>query len=187
MSKFTGLRKIVCVYVLVLCSSCVSSILPTKKPKPEEKIDTYSEDLSVFLPKYDTERPIEKPTEDFPKANSNAPKASVEISSQSAEVDKILLKMAEYNKKIANGAGYRVQVYIGNNKQEFESAKSFLYQNFSEHEVYESYSQPTYKLKLGDFLSNKEAEIILDEVKSRYSSARLITEKINIQKAIDNK
>ncbi len=182
-----GLRKFVLLYVLVFFSSCVSSILPTKKPKPEEKIESYSEDLSVFLPKYDVEKAIERPMEDLPKTSSNTNKAAVEIQSQSAEVDKILLKLAEFNKKVANGAGYRVQVYIGNNKQEFESAKSYLYQNFSEHEVYEAYSQPTYKLKLGDFLSNKDAEIVLDEVKSRYSSARLITEKINIQKAIDNK
>ncbi len=182
-----GLRKFVFLYVLVFLSSCVNSILPTKKPKPEEKIDSYSEDLSVFLPQYNIEKPIERPIEDLPKTTPNAAKTNIEIQSQSAEVDKILLKLAEYNKKVANGTGYRVQVYIGNNKQEFESAKSYLYQNYGEHEVYESYSQPTYKLKMGDFLSNKDAEIILDDIKSRYSSARLITEKINIQKAIDNK
>jgi SPOR domain len=165
----------------------VSSILPSKKPKPEEKIESYSEDLSVFLPNYESEKPIETPIEMGKKSPSTPTKAIVDIKSQSEDVEKIMVKLAEYNKKIANGAGYRVQVYIGNNKQEFESAKSFLYQNFSDHEVYESYSQPTYRLKMGDFLNNKEAEVILDEVKSRYSSARLITEKINIKKAIDNK
>jgi SPOR domain len=181
------LKKAIFIYILCFFSSCVSSILPTKKPKPEEKIESYSEDLSVFLPTYESEKPIESPSEADKKTPSSPAKANVEIKSQSEEVDKIILKLAEYNKKIANGAGYRVQVYIGNNKQEFESAKSFLYQNFSDHEVYESYSQPTYRLKMGDFLNNKEAEVILDEVKSRYSSARLITERINIKKAIDNK
>jgi SPOR domain len=181
------LKKIVFVYILLFLSSCVSSILPTKKPKPEEKIETYSEDLSVFLPNYESEKTIEIPIEEGKKGSPSPSKANVEIKSQSEDVDKIIVKLAEYNKKMANGSGYRVQVYVGNNKQEFESAKSFLYQNFSDHEVYETYSQPTYRLKMGDFLNNKEAEVILDEVKSRYSAARLITEKINIKKAIDNK
>jgi SPOR domain len=165
----------------------VSSILPTKKPKLEPKIDSYSEDLSVFLPSYEIEKAIDLPIEESKKTSPNTNRPAVEIKSQSEDVEKIMVKLAEYNKKIANGSGYRVQVYIGNNKQDFESAKSFLYQNFSDHEVYESYSQPTYRLKMGDFLNNKEADTVLEEIKSRYSSARLITEKINIKKAIDNK
>jgi SPOR domain len=162
----------------------VSSILPTKKPKPEEKIDTYSEDLSVFLPEYKTEKIPDRPVID---EKTNIPSSSVEIKSQNEEVEKILVKLAEYNKKIANGNGYRIQVYTGNNKQDFENAKNFIYQNFSDYEVYETYSQPTYRLKMGDFINAKEAENILNEVKNRYESARLITEKINIKKAVENK
>jgi type III secretory pathway component EscV len=184
--KISRLKTVSFLSILFLLSSCAGSILPTKKPKPEEKIESYSEDISIFLPVFESPKNTESEKKTSQKTNQE-PTENVQIASQTEEVNKILSKIAENNKLAANGNGYRVQVYIGNTKADFEAAKSFLFRNFSDYEVYESYSQPTYRLKMGDFLNINEAQTILEEVKARYSSARLVTEKINVKKAIENK
>lgn len=178
--------NILLIVLSLALGSCINSALPTKKPKPEAKIEEYSEDLSVFLPIYEEKISKETPTTDNTK-NTTAIKPTESIVNQNVEVDAILEKYKELNKRMADGNGYRIQVFIGNRKADFESAKSFLFRNYAEHEVYESYSQPTYKLKMGDFMSYIEAETTLSDIKSRYSSARIVSEKINIKNAINNK
>ena len=93
----------------------------------------------------------------------------------------------ETNKKLAEGKGFRIQVFSGNNKADFESAKSYLYRNFSELELYESYSQPTYKIKVGDFISVDEASRYQSDLKTKFSTVRIISDKINVKKALEIK
>lgn len=178
--------NILIIMLTLALGSCINSAIPSKKPKPEAKIEEYSEDLSVFLPIYEEKISKETTNTENPK-NSPSSKPADNIVNQNIEVDAILEKYKEQNKRMADGNGYRIQVFIGNNKADFESAKSFLFRNYAEHEVYESYSQPTYKLKMGDFMSYTEAETTLNDIKSRYSSARIVSEKINIKNAINNK
>ncbi len=62
-----------------------------------------------------------------------------------------------------------------------EEAKIFLFQNYPELNTYLSYSQPSYKLKVGDFTSKLEAEKYYQHIKERYSLAMIINDKIEIK------
>jgi SPOR domain len=168
-------------------SSCMSKLNPSKENKNSEKITEYSEDLSVFRPKYETPQSANVEKTELPKTQTASDKATSPLKNENDAVEAMLVHIKETNKKLAEGKGYRIQVFSGNNKADFESAKSYLYRNFSELELYESYSQPTYKIKVGDFVSMDEAAKYQTNLKTKFSTVRIISDKINIKKALEIK
>jgi hypothetical protein len=171
----------------IITLSCAKSVTVSQKNNNTEKINEYNEDLSVFRPKYAFEEQVNKPKIETQAVEQKTVESTTKIKSDTQAVDEILKQMKDFNAKISDGRGYRIQLFSGNDKMEFENAKTYLYRNFSNLEVYESYSQPTYKIKVGDFVSREDAEKYLSELKSRFSTIRIISEKINIKKALENK
>ncbi|OYU66098.1 MAG: hypothetical protein CFE22_10960 [Cytophagaceae bacterium BCCC1] len=179
-------------YLLFVCflwtlSSCMSKLSPAKESKNTEKITEYSEDLSVFRPKYESTQPAIIEKTESPKSPNAPSKSSSTLKNENDAVEAMLVHIKETNKKLAEGKGFRIQVFSGNNKADFESAKSYLYRNFSELELYESYSQPTYKIKVGDFISIDEASRYQTDLKTKFSTVRIISDKINVKKALEIK
>lgn len=168
-------------------SSCISKLSPSRESKNVEKITEYSEDLSIFRPKYENSTVINVDKSDSPKSQPTQSTNAAVLQNENDAVEAVLLNIKDNNKKIAEGKGYRIQVFSGNNKADFESAKSFLYRNFSELELYESYSQPTYKIKVGDFISLDEANRYLADLKGKFSTVRIVSDKINVKKALEVK
>lgn len=167
--------------------SCMSKLSPSKENKNSEKITEYSEDLSVFRPKYETPQSANVEKTELPKSQTTSDKATSPLKNENDAVEAMLVHIKETNKKLADGKGYRIQVFSGNNKADFESAKSYIYRNFSELELYESYSQPTYKIKVGDFVSMDEATRYQVNLKTKFTTVRIISDKINIKKALEIK
>ncbi len=170
--------------VWVLASACAGSMNKSKTKMSGGKIDSYSEDLSVFRPKFD--KPAEAAPEEK-KSGGVIPSAEKAPLSNNAEVEAVMKRVAEKNKALTEAQGYRIQLWAGNNRSDFESAKGYILQFFPELEVYESYSQPTYRIKTGDFVSRLEAEKYLSSLKPRFGSARIIGDKINLKRSIDSK
>jgi hypothetical protein len=50
-------------------------------------------------------------------------------------------------------------------------------------EIYASYSQPTYRIKVGDFLKKMDAERYYAAIVSRFSSSKIIMDEISVQKS----
>jgi hypothetical protein len=168
--------------------SCSGKILPSKTVKNEPPVTEYSEDLSIFRSKYESgEKATAKDNSKTTNIDTKKNKDATIVGSQNTEVEKVLETIKEYNKKNNEGRGYRIQVFAGNSKTEFETAKSFLLRNYSQLEIYESYSQPTYKIKTGDFLTYTDAEEYSKLLKSRFGTVRIISDKINLKKAINSK
>jgi SPOR domain len=180
-------KNLLFVSFLWVLSSCMSKLTPTKESKNVEKITEYSEDLSVFRPKYEATESIILEKTEIPKTTPTPTNTTTALKNENEAVEAILAHIKETNKKLAEGKGYRIQVFSGNNKADFEGAKSYLYRNFSELELYESYSQPTYKIKVGDFVSIDEATRYQADLKTKFSTVRIISDKINIKKALDIK
>jgi hypothetical protein len=168
-------------------NGCIKTFSPSKSDKNVEKITEYHEDLSVFVPKYSEEVPIETVIEKKETISQSSNSKGLLKNSDTAAVDEILKKIAEANSQIKEGQGFRIQVFSGNVKSDFENAKSYLYRFHSNLEIYESFSQPTYKIVVGDFLTRADAENSLNVLKSRFESARIISDKINVKKAFENK
>lgn len=174
----------------VLILSCSKKISISKVNKHSEKITEYSEDLAVFRPKYEKTETLEKPqivnssaiiVDEKKEINENT------IISDTQTVNDILNQIAILNSQITEGQGYRIQIFSGNNKQEFENSKSYLFRFHSDLELYESYSQPTYKIKVGDFLNRKDAEKHYNSLNAKFKTIRIISDKINIKKALEVK
>lgn len=172
---------------LWILSACMSKLSPSKESKNVEKITEYSEDLSVFRPKYETNETVKVEKVDSPKSTNTQGNAPSTLKNENEAVEAVLTHIKETNKKLTDGKGYRIQVFSGNNKMDFEAAKSYLYRNFSELELYESYSQPTYRIKVGDFISIDEANRYSADLKNKFSTVRIISDKINVKKALEIK
>lgn len=171
--------------VTLLVVSCAKPITSNKKgstPTPTN-LKEYDEDLSVVRPKFesnstDIEKHTDKNKEKTTSYSNQLPP------SVNKDVDTILETMATKNQSIQFAPGYRIQVYVGNDRKGVDETKAFIYQNFPELNVYLSYSQPTYKLKTGDFLTRIDAERYYAILKQQYSNAMMVADKIDIKKSL---
>lgn len=175
--------KYLCFLVLTAVGlSCSSKVTPSRGSSTS--ISDYSEDISHLLPSYDKKETISESKNDDTK---NETVKELVILDDNAKVDAALNKIIENNKTFNNGRGYRIQVFSGNSKSDFESAKSFLLRSFPQLEVYESYSQPTYRIKVGDFIHYQDADKYNSSLKQRFGTTRIVNDKINIKKALNIK
>lgn len=167
-------------FLILLILGFACSPKATPKKSVGENI-SYSENIDHLLPNFDKETPevvvVEKPEV----------KEVVEIVDDNAQVGAVLEKIIENNKAYNNGQGFRIQVFLGNSRPDFENARSYLLRGFPHLEIYESYSQPTYKIKAGDFITFYDAEKYLNAFKQRFGTARIVSDKINIKKALNIK
>lgn len=166
-------------------ASCSRSSTPTKNTT--NTIGDYDEDLSAVRVRYESKPVVEKNDSKVVKekpATTPITKIPKQVNSQ---VDIALDSMAVRNKSVRYSSGYRIQVFVGNDRKEVDEAKAFIYQNYPELNTYLTYSQPTYKLKAGDFTSRLDAERYFSFVKQRYSAAMIVSERIDIRKSMQAK
>ena len=88
----------------------------------------------------------------------------------------------------ASGAtyGYRVQFFSGSSRKDAFNAQNRLQQEYPELRTYISYREPNFKVKAGDFRTRLEAEKLVQELRSSFSSIFILSEKINLPKADTN-
>lgn len=173
------IKRIVVLFIVIfLNQGCARNVTQSTG----QGIGNYSEDISgvrpVFLSdkKTDAQKQKEEEKTEEPAFGASSPV------NENERIGTALSRIASYNAGIKEAPGFRIQLFSGNNKTEFETAKSFVIQNFPELELYESYSQPTYRLKIGDFLNRMDAERYYNTVVQRFISARIINETIDVQK-----
>lgn len=85
-------------------------------------------------------------------------------------------------------AGYRVQVFSDNNartaKNEARSKQRVISARFPNHQTYVMYTSPYWRLKVGDFKTQKEANIVAEELRKAFPSyskeIRVVRDRINI-------
>lgn len=80
--------------------------------------------------------------------------------------------------------GYRIQIYVGNERRAADQAKVYTYQNYPELNPYLSFKQPTYRLKVGDFMRRMDGERYLSMLRQQFSSAILLPDRVEIRKGI---
>lgn len=178
-------KVVLCVYLLIFATACNRSATPSKSTNIG--IGDYDEDLSDVRVKYDP-KPTVVANEPKIVVNEKANNTIVQLPQQvNGQVDIALDSIAVRNKNVRYSSGYRIQVYVGNDRREVDEAKVFIYQNFSELNTYLTFSQPTYKLKAGDFTSRLDAERYFSSIKQRYSMAMIVPERIDIKKSMQTK
>jgi hypothetical protein len=79
--------------------------------------------------------------------------------------------------------GYRVQIYMGSNRQSAYGAQTRFLGDYPEFRTYISYTEPNFKVQVGDFRTRLEAQKLMNELREAYPSMFIIPGKINPPKA----
>jgi hypothetical protein len=96
-------------------------------------------------------------------------------------IDTLAARRAELNKAIGIGqvTGFRVQIFSGSNRREAYNTQAKFQQDFPDIRSYVIYSDPNFKVRVGDFRTRLEAEKLQDQLKRSFDGTFIITEKIN--------
>ena len=150
----------------------------TQSPsKKNEK--AIEEDLSLYRPKFKSANESElQSVKTSTTATSDVP---LHVNKR---LDAILDTIAMRNKSVKFANGFRIQIYVGNDRKSADDAKIYTYQKYPEIYPYLSYQQPIYKVKIGDFLSRMDAERYYSDIKDLYPSAMILPDRVEIKKGI---
>ena len=96
-------------------------------------------------------------------------------------IDTLIAKRADLNKAVGLGqvTGFRVQIFSGSNRRDAYNTQSKFQQDFPDIRSYVIYSDPNFKVRVGDFRTRLEAEKLQDQLKRSFDGTFIITEKIN--------
>ncbi len=89
-------------------------------------------------------------------------------------------------KKVIKAAGYRIQVYAGNNtrqaKNEAYGVGSRIKEYFPDLSVYTSFNPPRWLCRVGDFRSIEEADAMMRQLRSTgvFKEVSIVKEQVNI-------
>jgi len=181
---------------LLIMTGCAGSRAVTSNRSATD-YNSYNEDLSPVRPVYgsipaNTSAANRPPTGVNPvttpvaprKNESRKPTAPVEAMHINRRLDMVLDTIATQNRTVRYAPGFRVQVYVGNQRQEADAAKLLISQNFPELSPYLTYNQPTYKLKVGDFMRRIDAERYYSSIRRLIASAQLQADKVDIRRSV---
>jgi hypothetical protein len=166
--------------ILLLCECKPSNLRQTFSE--DTHLSYYEEDLSLVRPKFSDE--LIEFSEEVTDLDINIDNPSTNVQSIHWELQSKIEAMVQNNQNISEVSGYRILVFVGNNKDEFESARAYILQNFQNAELYVSYSQPTYRLKMGDFTSKMDAERYFSLIKSRFPNCKIIPEFVSLKNSL---
>ena len=97
----------------------------------------------------------------------------------------LLQKRLEMNREAARGAfiavdGFRVQIFSGPDRSTAYAEQARFKNLHPLTGAYISYTQPNYKIRVGDFRTRLEAEKFLHALRPAFPSLFIIAEKINL-------
>lgn len=117
---------------------------------------------------------------EMPDTNGAEPKGNVQVI-QDSRIDSLVKMHIAYNKTQDGIMGYRVQIFFdaGNNSLERAEAVATEYQTlFPTDTAYISFTEPYYKVRVGDFRSRVEAEGFMQRILPDYPNAFVIKDRI---------
>ncbi len=77
--------------------------------------------------------------------------------------------------------GYRIQIYSGNKKQPARQARQIFTQVYKKTKAHESYEQPYFKVRVGDFRTKLEALKFKNELVKHFPDCFIIKDEIEIE------
>jgi len=104
---------------------------------------------------------------------------------QDSRVDSVLKKHIEYNMQQNGMDGYRVQIFFDAGNNSLNRANNVVEKFqllYPSDTAYVSFSEPYYKVRVGDFRTKLDAEGYLQEVLPDYPNAFVIKDRINFPK-----
>ena len=103
-------------------------------------------------------------------------------------IDSLIKKRIELNRGVSQSGtplvliGYRVQIFFGPNRKEVYDAQARFKALYPEYNTYISYTQPNYRLKVGDFRTRMEAQQLMNTLRPIFPTLFIFQERINPEK-----
>ncbi|HWZ02068.1 MAG TPA: SPOR domain-containing protein [Mucilaginibacter sp.] len=102
-------------------------------------------------------------------------------------IDTFIARRPQLNKTIgvseSTSSGYRVQIYFGSNRQSAYNAQAKFMSDYPEVSTYVTYTEPNFKVQVGDFRTRLEAQKMQSDLNGMFSSLFIIPTKINLPKS----
>lgn len=172
--------------IVLMIASCASKAIPSGSKTGN--YNDYNEDLGEVRPVYTPTSTTVAVKVSVPTSGNvhktPAQSSAVETQHVNQQLDEIMDSMTLRNRSVRYASGFRIQIYSGNERQQADAAKLLVYQNFPELNTYLSYKQPTYRLKVGDFMRRVDAERYFSQLKQLFSTAVLQADKIDIRRSL---
>jgi hypothetical protein len=157
-------------------SACArKGVAATSKGKKDAQ---YTENLADFRPKYKVEEEKDSPAPNTPAASQTIAKPANDVT---ARVDAAMEQLAVANKNVRYAQGYRIQIYSGNNRDEANNARNRSYALFPEITPHIVYNQPTFRVKVGDFVDRLDAQRVYAGLVSEFPNAMVVQDKVEIR------
>lgn len=83
-------------------------------------------------------------------------------------------------KVIRSGKGFRIQIYNGNDKNAAVSKKVDFMRRYPNVKTYMTYTQPQFRVKVGDFQTRTDAQAFMSEIRSLYPTSMIVPDYIVI-------
>ncbi|MGV3684444.1 MAG: SPOR domain-containing protein [Daejeonella sp.] len=100
------------------------------------------------------------------------------------QIDSLIAKRLELSRMGSSGntvtsLGFRVQIFSGLEREQAYAEQTKFRALYPTVRTYISYTQPNYRVRVGDFRTKLEAQKFLTELKKQYPSLFIFAEKIN--------
>src|SRR5687768_10289815 len=164
------------VLVVSACASTGSVGSDDSKKKTAAGGQPKAEDLSKYRPKFALADPA--------KANAAGKELAAGIVPTNHVNDRVAALMdtlAERNKSIRYARGYRILAYSGTERKAWLDIRDAIVKRMPEERDYPIYTQPNYRLKIGDYFTRVEAQQVLLRIKDISPNAMIITDQINVK------
>jgi hypothetical protein len=96
-------------------------------------------------------------------------------------IDSLIAKRISINNSRTSGtsAGFQIQIYLGPDRQDAYDAQNRFKSLYPGTTTYLSYTEPNYKVQVGDFRSRMEAQKLTNELKQYFPTVLIIPATIN--------
>jgi hypothetical protein len=165
--------------VFASATACVKRPVATKNVN-NATVATYKEDVSAFRPKYQVEsgKTLANSTVVKPNQAENRTMPTGDITKK---LDVVLDTIAIRNRNIRFAQGFRIQIYSGGSREEANRARDRSYALAPNAVPHIVYTQPTFRVKVGDFMDRLEAQRVYALLLPAFPNALIVPERIEIR------
>jgi hypothetical protein len=166
-------------FLMLLISACgVSRGAADSKRKPAAggSDQPVAEDLSKYRPKFTLADPGA-----ITPASKGLAAGITPTNHVNDQVTALMDTLANHNKAIRYAKGYRILAYSGTERKAWLDMRDAIVKRVPEERDYPIYTQPNYRLKIGDYFTRVEAQQVLLRIKDITPNAMIIVDQINVK------
>ena len=170
------------IFLVLIFSACASTATrpagdgdDTKKTAAAAE-EPAAEDLSKYRPRYALADPAAAGSPGKGLAAGIAPSNHV-----NEKVAALLDTLSAHNKSVRYAKGYRILAYSGTERRAWLDMREAIVRRLPEERDYPQYTQPNYRLKIGDYFTRLEAQQMLLRIRDLSPNAMIVSDQINLK------